>query len=243
MRVGVYVDGYNLYYGGRDWCGRSQPGWRWLDIRQMIDGILVRKSGWSTATIHRLIYCTARIDARTNPSGQFDQDTYLKALRTSGCVDHIEYGKYVARTKTAPLATRDRQGRPVVVTSGWPVMVQDSSSHPVPDAQFLVSVLNTEEKGSDVNVASHLLIDALTSAVDAAVIVSNDSDLKFPIQEARKRVPVGVINPTKSYLAGDLKGRPTDGVGGHWWYRLDASDFTNSQFPLQVGNYACPAGW
>jgi uncharacterized LabA/DUF88 family protein len=214
-----------------------------LDIRQMIDGILVRESGWSTPSIHRLIYCTARIDARTNPSGQTDQDTYLKALRTSGCVDHIEYGKYVARTKAAPLATKDARGRPVVVTSNWPIMVQDSSSRPVPDAQFMVSVLNTEEKGSDVNVASHLLIDALTKAVDAAVVVSNDSDLKFPIQETRKLIPIGVINPTKRQLAGDLRGFATDGGGGHWWYQLDAADFTSSQFPLQVGKYTRPAGW
>lgn len=32
MRVGVYVDGFNLCYGGRGLRGKGQPGWRWLDI-------------------------------------------------------------------------------------------------------------------------------------------------------------------------------------------------------------------
>ena len=32
MKVGVYIDGLNLYYGGRATVGRSAPGWRWLDL-------------------------------------------------------------------------------------------------------------------------------------------------------------------------------------------------------------------
>jgi hypothetical protein len=38
------------------------------------------------------VYCTARIDGASNPSGQADQDVYLKALMAAGSVDHIEYG-------------------------------------------------------------------------------------------------------------------------------------------------------
>jgi hypothetical protein len=146
MQVGVYVDGYNLYYGGRAWCGRGKAGWRWLDIRQMVQAVIDREAGWSAAQIDRLVYCTARIDARTNPSGQADQDVYLKALLTSGTADYIEYGKYVARTRAAPLAVKDGRGRPVVVNADWPVMVQDAASRPVVGASFLASVLNTEER-------------------------------------------------------------------------------------------------
>ncbi|PWV71430.1 hypothetical protein SAMN05421630_115133 [Prauserella marina] len=32
MRVGVYVDAFNVYYGARAQCGRGTPGWRWLDL-------------------------------------------------------------------------------------------------------------------------------------------------------------------------------------------------------------------
>jgi len=38
-------------------------------------------------------------------------------------------------------------------------MVQDANGNPVPDATFMISYANREEKGSDVNVAAHLLVD------------------------------------------------------------------------------------
>ena len=41
------------------------------------------------------------------------------------------------------------------------------------------------------NVAAHLLVDVLTGVVDAAVVVSNDSDLEFPVSYARTRVAAG----------------------------------------------------
>jgi uncharacterized LabA/DUF88 family protein len=38
-----------------------------------------------------------------------------------------------------------------------------------------------EEKGSDVNLAAHLLNDAWKNSFDAAVVISNDTDLIEPI--------------------------------------------------------------
>lgn len=36
MRVGVYVDAFNLYHGGRaHFGGGGVAGWRWLDIRRL----------------------------------------------------------------------------------------------------------------------------------------------------------------------------------------------------------------
>jgi hypothetical protein len=37
----------------------------------------------------------------------------------------------------------------------------------------------------------------LSQDVDAAIVVSNDSDLRFPLVEARQRVPIGTVNPHK----------------------------------------------
>ena len=190
-----------------------------------------------------MVYCTARIDGAANPSGQADQDVYLKALAAAGSVDHIEFGTYVAHVKTAPLAKRDMQGRPELVVPDWPVMVQDGHGNPVHGAVFMVSYASREEKGSDVNVAAHLLLDVLGGTVDGALIISNDSDLRFPIEQARQRVPVGVINPSPSYLAGDLRGNPMDGAGRHWWARLSCADLKNHQLPVPVGPYHRPAGW
>ena len=60
-----------------------------------------------------------------------------------------------------------------------------------------VKVLKTEEKGSDVNLASYLLIDAYCSDCDVAVIVSNDSDLFFPIEHIKRHLGkvIGILNP------------------------------------------------
>ncbi|MFB7944872.1 NYN domain-containing protein [Kitasatospora phosalacinea] len=242
MRVGVYVDAFNLYYGGRSLCRRSTAGWRWLDVRALSQALLPTGGRWSGAALERVVYCTARIDAATNASGHQDQDIYLKALAASGSVDHIEYGKYAYRVKNAPLAIKDANGRPQIASPQWPIMIQDGGN-PVPSAVFMVSVAQREEKGSDVNVASHLLIDVLGGAVDAAIVISNDSDLSLPLREARTRVPVGLINPSKNFLAGDLRGRPTDGVGGHWWRQLAASDFQAHQLPDPVSRYSRPIDW
>jgi uncharacterized LabA/DUF88 family protein len=243
VRIGVYVDGFNLYYGARGLCGRGTPGWRWLDLRALASDLVSRRSSWTQAQVHRVVYCTARIDSGSNPSGQADQDIYLKALVAANSVDLIEYGTYVARVKTAPLAVKDEQGRPRLIGSGWPVMVQDSQGDPVNEAVFMVSYANREEKGSDVNLAAHLLLDVLNGAIDGALVLSNDSDLRFPVQQARDRVPVGVINPSRNYLAGDLRGDPATGAGGHWWARLTATDLTSHQLPDPAGPYRRPAGW
>lgn len=241
MRVGAYVDGFNLYYGGRGLCGRGTPGWRWLDLRALLGARL----GWDDAALTTITYCTAVIDAATNPSGYHDQDIYLRALRAARSVDHIEYGSYVARVKQSPLAVRasPQNGRPEVVHPQWPIVVQDAHGRPIHDAVFMVSYAHREEKGSDVNVASHLLVDVLTGAIDAAIVVSNDSDLKFPIRYARTKVPVGVVNPTDNYTAGALRGKPDDGVGRHWWRSLTADDFRASQLPDEVSALTKPDGW
>jgi len=238
--VGAYIDGFNLYYGGRSLCGRGTAGWRWLDVRTLLVSQL--RPG---ATLERVVYCTAVIDAATNASGYHDQDIYLRALQAAKSVDLIEYGTYVARVKQAPLAVRasTQNGRPDLVHPQWPIVVQDADGNPVNDAVFMVSYAHREEKGSDVNVACHLLVDVLSGAVDAAIVVSNDSDLKFPIRYARTRVPVGVINPSDNYTAGALRGKPDDGVGSHWWGTLTADQFRSAQLPERVGALSRPVGW
>ena len=243
MRLGVYIDGYNLYYGARGLCGRGTPGWRWLDIRAMVTSVVAARSGWRSPTSAHIVFCTGRVKPAPGSTAQRDQDIYLKALTATGSVDHIEYGSYVARVHTAPLAVGDRRKRPVLTKSTWPVMVRDAQGQAVVDANFMVSVARREEKGSDVNVASHLLLDICDGRIDAAVVVSNDSDLEFPIRTARQRVPVGLVNPSANYLAGALKGEANEGPGGHWWYRLVEADLRGHQLPDPVGRLARPIGW
>lgn len=223
--------------------GPGRPGWRWLDLRRLAAGVVAREAPWTGATVDRVVFCTARISGADNPSAARDQDVYLHALTAVGAVDVIEFGIYVNRVVTSPLARRDAKGRPVLITSAWPVMVQDASGNQVIDARFMVSVARREEKGSDVNVASHLLLDLLHGRIDAAVVISNDSDLAFPAARARDLVPLGLINPTRGYPAGALNDQPTRGAGGHWWYQLRPADLTVAQLPDPAGTYVKPAGW
>ncbi len=243
MRVGVYIDGFNLYYGGRGICGRSTAGWRWLDIRKLAENLVRDWSGWVNSSVERVVYCTARINGGGNPGGQRDQDVYLRALKAFGSADELAMGNYVARTATAPLAVADRKKRPVLTRPAWPIMIQNGSGGDEPNSIFMVSVARREEKGSDVNVASHLLLDVLDSRVDAAIVISNDSDLAFPVKEMRGRVPIGLVNPTAGFPAGKMNGAASDGVGQHWWYQLQPSDFMGAQLPVQVGKTVRPVGW
>src|SRR5207237_9648957 len=65
------------------------------------------------------------------------------------------------------------------------------------DRSEMVQVLKSEEKCSDVNLASRILIDSYTSKCDIAVVISNDSDLVFPIEHVKRFLGkiVGIVNP------------------------------------------------
>lgn len=111
----MYIDGFNLYYGGRGLCGKGTVGWRWLDVRALAARLVANNSTWTGATIERVVYCTAVISGADNPVGNREQDAYLRALRRSQTTDRIELGNYVHRIARAPLATPNRNGRPVLV--------------------------------------------------------------------------------------------------------------------------------
>lgn len=66
------------------------------------------------------------------------------------------------------------------------------------DGGGTVRVYNTEEKGSDVNLATHLIHDAHMARMECAVLVTNDSDLAEPVRIVRHEIgiPVGIISPT-----------------------------------------------
>lgn len=60
----------------------------------------------------------------------------------------------------------------------------------------VVMALVTEEKGSDVSMGAHIVWDACHSLSEAAVVISNDSDLQTPVKMAMDfGLEVIVINP------------------------------------------------
>lgn len=62
-----------------------------------------------------------------------------------------------------------------------------------------VEIWLNEEKGSDVNLATQLLLDAFDDNFDLAVVISNDSDLAWPILKVRQKFKknVGVYKPER----------------------------------------------
>jgi hypothetical protein len=246
-RVGVYVDAFNVYYGGRAHCGRGVAGWRWLDLAALAMS-MINTYVWTRPTLERLVYCTAPRDREGDPSSRQDQQTYINALREHTPELDVVAGKYAPRTKTGVLVDKGHAGKPRRVPSpgrdhlpAW--LPAEEVVGPEGQPELLISVTTFEEKGSDVNVAANLLIDVLSRRVDAAMVFSNDSDLHCPLEHARALVPVATINPTTKPLAVDLRGTRDSGAGRHWWRRLRPDDFFDHQLPEMVGAYTKPPGW
>ncbi len=67
-------------------------------------------------------------------------------------------------------------------------------------------VIKTEEKGSDVNLAVHLLNDAWLDKFDGAVIVSNDSDLTEAVKLVKNQLnkSIGLVFPGEGHPSKEL---------------------------------------
>lgn len=105
-----------------------------------------------------------------------------------------------------------------------------------------VEVFDTEEKGSDVNLATYLLLDAFDDDYEMAVVISNDSDLKLPIEMTRTKLgkDIGVFDPSRR--------RSFELYRAASWYRpLRRGPLSASLFPDTLsdahGDFTKPAGW
>jgi uncharacterized LabA/DUF88 family protein len=167
-------------------------------------------------TIERIKYFTARVSARPyNPSAPIDQQVYLRALRTIPNLE-ITFGHFL--THSVPMTLTD-----VVPTKR-------------------VWVDKTEEKGSDVNLAAHLVRDAFQRNFEVAVLITNDSDLAEPVRIVTKELgmPVGILNPHEHHSA-TLKPLAT------FIKRIRQSHLIASQFPANMadskGVFSKPGSW
>lgn len=162
-------------------------------------------------------YFTARVKARAGDAdAPRKQQLYLSAL---GTVPNIEFhfGTFLSKTKRRPLAD-------------------------VPTR--FVEVLDTEEKGSDVNLAVHLVNDAWSDHFDVALVLSQDTDLIEPLRMVSKGVgkPIGLI-----WLDGR---RPDKGMANAATFvrHISRMDLVASQFPDQIDRSGHPTiqkpkGW
>jgi len=185
---------------------------KWLDLGKLCQFLLPKNQ------IEKIKYFTAKVQARpSDPDQPRRQQVFLRALLTIPNLE-IYYGHFLTHPVKMLLA------------------------HPVPGANPYVEVIKTEEKGSDVNLATHLLHDAHLNRYECAVVISGDSDLLAPVQivmdELKKQV--GVINP-RDRVSGVLMKQATfykyirDGV-------LGASQFSTTLTDAQ-GSFSKPASW
>jgi len=101
---------------------------------------------------------------------------------------------------------------------------------PIPGQPRNVQVHHTEEKGTDVNLATYLLMDGYENDYEQALVISNDADLALPISIVRDKLqhPVGIVNPNidpKEGMPKELRDAAT------FYRRLYKSVLTKYQFP------------
>ena len=133
--------------------------WKWLNLVALFQNILQLQ--------HQIIAVknfTARVLATSSDSSKPQrQDTYLRALLHYRLEVEVYFGHFLSHRVRASLA-------------------QPSTN------QRTVEIIKTEEKGSVVKLAVHLLNDGWLDLHDCALVVSNDSDIAEAIRLVREHL-------------------------------------------------------
>lgn len=186
--------------------------YKWLNPAVMANHLLPGH------TISAIRYFSANISARPGELDQpIRQQTYFRALRTLPNLS-IQLGYFKAHEVAMKLV------------------------HPRPHGPTTAWVWRTDEKGSDVNLATQLLVDAFDDVFECAVLVTNDSDLLAPIRVVRNKFKkvVGVLNPQE---------RPSRALKGvaHFYKKIRPGVLALSQFAPTLtdatGAFHKPAAW
>jgi uncharacterized LabA/DUF88 family protein len=187
--------------------------YKWLDISKMVQLLLPKNQ------VLKIKYFTALVNPRPHdPDQPLRQQIFLRALRT---IPHLEIilGHFLSHEVNMPLAN-------------WS-----------PGQPRYARVIKTEEKGSDVNIATHLLNDGFKGAYAVAIVISNDSDLVEAIKIVRNELKKGVIvlNPFKDTPSQELNRAAT------FVKPIRQGVLAASQFPSPMqdknGSFYKPPNW
>jgi len=151
--------------------------YKWLDFKEVFTKIL-----HSENKIISINYFTAIVDGKRDPRKPIRQQTYIRALKHYIPEFKEFYGEF--KTKNVYMPRTKSRGK-----------------------NKFVQVIKTEEKGSDVNLAVHLVNDAWKNEYDRAVVVSHDSDLLEAVRivkhQCNKNIGVIILpngNPSKDLI-------------------------------------------
>ncbi len=178
-------------------------------------------------------FFTAQVDRRFNdPQQPVRQRLYWRAIRTLPTVEIIE-GHFKTRTTWLPeeasvayIENEQRAGRSI---EGL--------------APTFVQVRRSEEKGTDVNIATHLVHDAHLGRFDAAVLISNDSDLAEAIRIVCSEIgrPVHIFRPSTTHPNAKLQSVATS------FSNIEIRHLTTSQMRATLtdarGSFTKPPTW
>ncbi|MCA8833798.1 MAG: NYN domain-containing protein [Proteobacteria bacterium] len=157
-RAVFYIDGFNFYYLRL----KDNPHIKWLNLKLLGDQIVP----YNTSVVG-IKYFTADVSRKFDAGAPSRQKIYFSALNTVSEIEIIK-GRFAFRKNWATLANPLETNIP---NYRW--------NSPKPSS---VKVNRTEEKGSDVNLASHLVLDACQDKFDIAYVITNDTDLIEPIR-------------------------------------------------------------
>ena len=212
MRVFVYVDGFNLYYGALE----STP-YKWLNIEQLCRNLLP-----AGAEIVSLKYFTAWVKPRGDVGAPDRQKIYVKALEATSPMLEVIPGSFSAQDKRRKISGSD------------------------PPEYATVEIM--EEKGSDVNLATHLVYDACQDRFDCAVVISNDGDFAGALNMVKNLCgkQVGLLVPSKgTKRARSRKANKKLLPYVDWHHVLVDSDVAAAQLPSPIPGTAIhkPDSW
>lgn len=202
MRVIAYIDGFNLYYRAL----RRTPSLKWLDPRAFLSHFLLPDQ--ELTAIH---YYTADVSGKIDPQQPERQRAYLRALKTVPTLS-IHKSTFLFKSVWRPLAK-----------------LPDGVSQLSKEAMVFIN--DSEEKGSDVKLASHIIRDGFLERYDLAMVVSADTDLEEPLRIVKEEIglPVGLIFPDRSRQRSLSLQRAASFVR-----HIDTATLRESQFPDEV---------
>jgi uncharacterized LabA/DUF88 family protein len=194
----AYIDGFNLYKGVLE----TRPSLKWLDLNSFCRSL---RPDMTLGSVH---YFTAPVKERfPGDNAPRRQEKYLRVLRNQG-IDVIR-GKFIKNNSWLRVASTERSTliQPNLASHfGLTQLALNSATKKAQPDLPKAQVTDMEEKGSDVNLASHLLRDVYVNKLLAALVITGDSDLVTPIQFAVSAgANIKVVVPRKEQPAHNLR--------------------------------------
>lgn len=177
FRARIYIDGLNLYNN----CLKN-TGYKWLDLEKFCTNLL-----GPAYAVQKVYYFTARVADLNGDGAPTRQTFYLNAISKFPNIK-IELGNFRRREKKIQVIPQ-LQVQIINPMNSQVLRVEKKS---------IIKGYAYEEKGTDVNLAIQLLIDAYTESnqYDCAVVISNDTDFEPAIKHVSKKIKkkIFVIN-------------------------------------------------